>query len=119
MDFIENYLDITIRLWSMVRNSISKAIPAGTTRAQVAREAGISRVHLQRIMAGKQQPNITVALRLSATLQTRIDLLFYLDEEGMRAGTGDANGQTRTAWKRGSVEFYSPLRGNISQFHPL
>ncbi len=71
----------------MVHNTISKAIPAGKTRAQVAREAGISRVHLQRIMAGKQQPTIAIALRLSATLQTQIDLLFYLDEEGMRTGT--------------------------------
>ncbi|MCZ6491813.1 MAG: helix-turn-helix transcriptional regulator [Acidobacteria bacterium] len=103
----------------MLHNSISKAIPAGTTRAQVAREAGISRVHLQRIMAGKQQPNIAIALRLSATLQTRIDLLFYLDEDGMRAGTGDANGQTRTAWKRDSAEFDALLRGNKPQFHPL
>ena len=84
----------------MVNNTISKAIPAGTTRAQVAREAGISRVYLQRIIAGKQQPNIEIALRLAATLQTRIDLLFYLDEEGMRAGTGDEDGQIRTAWKR-------------------
>lgn len=105
--------------YSMVRNIISKAIPAGTTRAQVAREAGISRVHLQRIMAGKQQPTIAIALRLSTTLQTRIDLLFFLDEEGMCAGTGDANGQTRTAWKRGCAVFDAPLRGNISQFHPL
>ena len=72
----------------MVHNSISKAIPTGTTRAQVAREAGISRVHLQRIMAGKQQPTIAIALRLSAILKTRIDLLFYLDDEGMGAGDG-------------------------------
>ncbi len=103
----------------MVCNSISKAIPAGTTRAQVAREAGISRVHLQRIMAGKQQPTIAIALRLSATLQTRTDLLFYLDDEGMRAGTGDEKGETRTAWKRGSVEFDALLRGNKPQLHPL
>ncbi len=79
----------------MVRNSISKAIPAGKTRAQVAQEAGISRVHLQRIIAGKKQPNIAIALRLAATLQTRIDLLFYLDDECKCAGTGDENGQTR------------------------
>ncbi len=71
----------------MVHNTISKAIPAGTTRAQVAREAGISRVYLQRIIAGKQLPNIAVALRLAATLQTRIDLLFYLDDECQRAET--------------------------------
>ncbi len=96
----------------MVYNSISKAIPAGTTRARVAQVAGISRVHLQRIIAGKQQPTIAIALRLSAILQTRIDLLFYLDDEGMRAGDG-IDGKD---WECGHMDIPEPLQAGLAKF---
>ena len=65
----------------MVKNSISKAIPPGRTREEIAKAVGISRVHFQRIIGGKQMPTIEIVLRISAVLQKPVDQLFYLDDE--------------------------------------
>ena len=64
-----------------MQNLIAAAIPQGMTREQVAREVGISRVHLQRIMAGSQLPSVEVALKISVVLQKPVDELFQLEGE--------------------------------------
>lgn len=80
---------------NMVRNRIAESIPRGKTRAQLAQEVGISRVHLQRIIAGRQLPSIEIALKISAVLQKPVESLFQLnpDWEGKRKGT---RGKTKT-----------------------
>lgn len=64
-----------------MQNLIAAAIPRRMTRAQVARKVGISRVPLQRIMAGTQLPSVEVALKISAVLQRPVDELFQLEDE--------------------------------------
>ncbi|MCH6554368.1 MAG: helix-turn-helix transcriptional regulator, partial [Acidobacteria bacterium] len=49
----------------MVQNRIADSIPGGKSRTQLAQEVGISRVHLQRIIAGRQLPSIEIALKIS------------------------------------------------------
>lgn len=80
---------------NMIRNRIAESIPRGKSRAQLAQEVGISRVHLQRIIAGRQLPSIEIALKISAVLQKPVESLFQLnpDWEGKRKGT---RGKTKT-----------------------
>lgn len=70
-----------------VDNWIVKMIPSGKTRDQIAREASISRSHLQRIIAGQRIPSVEIALRLSAILKTPVDELFHLHEGAKRTGS--------------------------------
>ena len=67
-----------------ILNLIVGAIPPDKTREQVAKEVGISRGHLQRIIAGRQAPSIEIALKLSTVLKTPIDELFQLHEGAKR-----------------------------------
>jgi len=80
---------------NIVRNRIAESIPRGKTRAQLAQEMGISRVHLQRIIAGRQLPSIEIALKISVVLQKPVGSLFQLnpDWESKRKGT---RGKTKT-----------------------
>ena len=65
-------------------NLIVGAIPPDKTREQVAKEVGISRGHLQRIIASRQAPSIEIALKLSTVLKTPIDELFQLQKGAKR-----------------------------------
>ncbi len=58
---------------------VGQSIPRGKSRDQIAREVGISRVHLQRIIAGQQTPSVEIALKLSAVLGLPVETLFQLD----------------------------------------
>ncbi len=80
---------------SIVRNRIAESIPEGKSRAQLAQEVGISRVHMQRIISGRQLPSIEIALTISVVLQKPVGSLFQLnpDWEGKRKGT---RGKTKT-----------------------
>lgn len=68
-----------------VRNFIASVIPPDKTREQIARAVGISRVHLQWIIAGTQIPSIEIALRLSHVLEKPVEALFRLEYEGVAA----------------------------------
>lgn len=78
-----------------MQNFVAGAIPTNKTRDQIAREVGISRMHLQRIIAGRQRPSVEIALRIAAVLQKPVESLFQLnpDWEGKRKGT---RGKTKT-----------------------
>ncbi len=80
---------------SIVRNRIAESIPEGKSRAQLAQEVGISRVHLQRIIAGRQLPSIEIALKVSAVLQKPVESLFQLNP-GWEGKGKRTRGRTKT-----------------------
>ena len=80
---------------NIVRNRIAESIPGGKSRAQLAQEVGISRVHLQRIIAGRQQPSIEIALKISVVLQKPVGSLFQLNPDWESKGKG-MHGKTKT-----------------------
>lgn len=65
-----------------LKNNLKTALKlAGKTQAELARETGINKVHLSRIINGKYEPSITVALILADALRyppEKIKDLFYL-----------------------------------------
>lgn len=84
-----------------MRNFVAAAIPSHKTRKHIAREIGISRVHLQRIIAGKQLPSIKIALKISTVLQKPVESLFQLNPD--QEGEGKRmRGKTKTTRQVGS-----------------
>jgi DNA-binding XRE family transcriptional regulator len=49
------------------------------TQEQVARSSGISRAYYTNIEAGRKEPSIGVAKKISDTLKTTVDQIFFRD----------------------------------------
>ena len=62
----------------MVRNTINEAIPDDKTRGEIAREIGMSRTYLQRLIAGNNIPTVELALRIARVLNRPVEDLYEL-----------------------------------------
>ncbi len=61
-----------------VGNNISLILSkAGKTQETLAREAGLSRPHLTRIINQKHSPTLSLAFRIAAALKTPFEQVFF------------------------------------------
>lgn len=59
--------------------SVEKQV-GGVNRAQLARDLGLSRVHVSRILNGKRVPSFTVAVEMARRMRLKLeDLQGYLE----------------------------------------
>jgi DNA-binding XRE family transcriptional regulator len=69
-----------------VHNHLAECLVAkGINQSQLARRFELTRAHVSRLVSGKVQPSLGLALRMSGYFQKAVDQIFTLANDGQQA----------------------------------
>lgn len=86
-----------------MQNQLGRILYARNLREHdLARRAGLTESHLNRIKNGRVIPSLETALRICAALDLPVEGVFRLDDEGQQRGGGRRAGPKRPAKERRS-----------------